>query len=252
MIKSTASVSDPRVNHLLRDLPAEAWGRWEPYLESVELTRGQVLSESGRAPAYVYFPTTAIVSLLYMTENGASSEIAVVGKDGVVGISLFMGGNTMPSEAVVQSAGQGYRLRAQQLTGEADRGGVVRRLLLRYTQALIEQIAQTAVCNRYHSIDQLLCRRLLLGLDRLPTDALMMTQELLANLLGVRREGVTAAALKLQQAGVIRYSRGRIDVLDRARLEQRSGTVASVRQRTDPTGRPLHHPPMTGRVSLAS
>nr|MBP6854167.1 Crp/Fnr family transcriptional regulator [Rhodoferax sp.] len=214
MIKSTASVSDPRVNHLLRDLPAEAWGRWEPYLESVELTRGQVLSESGRAPAYVYFPTTAIVSLLYMTENGASSEIAVVGKDGVVGISLFMGGNTMPSEAVVQSAGQGYRLRAQQLTGEADRGGVVRRLLLRYTQALIEQIAQTAVCNRYHSIDQLLCRRLLLGLDRLPTDALMMTQELLANLLGVRREGVTAAALKLQQAGVIRYSRGRIDVLD--------------------------------------
>ena len=251
MHKSPPAHSDPRMNHLLRDLPTEAWERWKPYLEPVELTLGQVLSESGRAPAYVYFPTTGIVSLLYMTENGASSEIAVVGNDGVVGISLFMGGNTMPSEAVVQNAGQGWRLRAQQLTSEADRGGVVRRMLLRYTQALIEQIAQTAVCNRYHSIDQLLCRRLLMGLDRLPTDALMMTQELLATLLGVRREGVTAAALKLQHAGVIRYSRGRIDVLDRERLQQRSGASALVRQHTDRPVRPSHHQGSTGLIPLA-
>jgi len=211
------------MNQLLCALPAEEWERWYPYLEAVDLTLGQVLSQSGRAPAYVYFPTTAIVSLLYTTEDGASSEIAVVGNDGVVGISLFMGGNTTPSQAVVQSAGQGYRLRAQQVTSEVDRGGVVLQMLLRYTQALIAQVAQTAACNRYHSIDQLLCRRLMLGLERLPSDALIMTQELLASLLGVRREGVTAAALKLQQAGVIRYSRGRIDVLDRQRLAQRSG-----------------------------
>ena len=217
--------SDPRMNRLLRELPADALARWQPYLEPVELVLGQVLSESGRAPAYVYFPTTAIVSLLYMTENGDSSEIAVVGNDGVVGISSFMGGNTMPNEAVVQNSGLGWRLRAQQLTSEMDRGGVVCRLLLLYTQTLIEQIARTAVCNRYHSIDQLLCRRLLMGLDRLPTDALMMTQELLASLLGVRREGVTAAALRLQRAGVIRYSRGRIDVLDRSRLQLRTGST---------------------------
>jgi len=223
MNKPTAPCSDPRMNQLLCALPAEEWERWYPYLEAVDLTLGQVLSQSGRAPAYVYFPTTAIVSLLYTTEDGASSEIAVVGNDGVVGISLFMGGNTTPSQAVVQSAGQGYRLRAQQVTSEVERGGVVLQMLLRYTQALIAQVAQTAACNRYHSIDQLLCRRLMLGLERLPSDALIMTQELLASLLGVRREGVTAAALKLQQAGVIRYSRGRIDVLDRQRLAQRSG-----------------------------
>ena len=223
MKKSTVPCSDPHMNQLLHALPAEEWARWQPYLESVELTLGQVLSESGRTPAYVYFPTTAIVSLLYMTEDGASSEIAVVGNDGVVGISLFMGGNTTPSQAVVQSAGQGYRLRAQQVTSEVDRGGVVLQMLLRYTQTLIAQVAQTAACNRYHSIDQLLCRRLMMGLERLPSDALVMTQELLASLLGVRREGVTAAALRLQQAGVIRYSRGRIDVLDRQLLQQRSG-----------------------------
>lgn len=252
MHHSTASRSDPRTNQLLRELPDDAWARWEPYLEPVDLARGQVLSEPGRAPAYVYFPTTAVVSLLYMTKDGASSEIAVVGNDGVVGISLFMGGNTMPSESVVQSAGHGWRLRAQQLKGEADRGGVVRLMLLRYTQALIGQIAETAACNRYHSIDQLLCRRLLMGLERQPTTALMMTQELLANLLGVRREGVTAAALKLQQAGVIRYSRGRIDVLDRARLQQFSGTSVNVRQQTYMPGRSADHGPARAQELLAA
>ncbi len=223
MNKPVTPCSDPRMNQLLSALPDAEWERWKPYLEAVDLSRGQVLSESGRTPAYVYFPTTAVVSLLYMTEDGASSEIAVVGNDGLVGISLFMGGNTTPSQAMVQSAGQGYRLRAQQVTSEVERGGAVLQMLLRYTQALMSQVAQTAACNRYHSIDQLLCRRLMMGLERQRTDALLMTQELLASLLGVRREGVTAAALKLQQDGVIRYSRGRIDVLDRQQLAQRSG-----------------------------
>ncbi len=214
--------SDPRQNILLAGLPEAEWRRWQPCLELVNLPLGQVLSESGRAPGYVYFPTTAIVSLLYMTQDGASSEIAVVGNDGVVGISLFMGGNSMPSEAVVQSAGQGYRLRAQAVRDEMQRAGPVLRMVLGYTQALMAQVAQTAACNRYHSIDQLMCRRLLLGLERLPSAAMVMTQELLANLLGVRREGVTAAALKLQHDGVIRYSRGHIDVIDRQRLQQRT------------------------------
>lgn len=211
--------SHPRQNQLLATLPTAEWSRWEPSLELVELSLGQVLSESGRTSPYVYFPTTAIVSLLYMTQDGASSEVAVVGNDGVVGISLFMGGNTTPSQAVVQSAGLGYRLRAQLVKDEVDRAGAVLQMLLQYTQAMIAQVAKTAACNRYHSIDQLMCRRLLLGLDRLPSDMLLMTQELMANLLGVRREGVTAAALKLQQAGIIRYSRGQIVVLDRPRLE---------------------------------
>lgn len=214
--------SDPRQNLLLAGLPEAEWSRWQPCLELVNLPLGQVLSESGRAPGYVYFPTTAIVSLLYMTQDGASSEIAVVGNDGVVGISLFMGGNSTPSEAVVQSAGQGYRLRAQAVRDEMDRAGPVLKMVLGYTQALMAQVAQTAACNRYHSIDQLMCRRLLLSLERLPSAAMVMTQELLANLLGVRREGVTAAALKLQHDGVIRYSRGHIDVLDRHRLQQRT------------------------------
>lgn len=214
--------SDPRQNQLLTALPDAEWKRWQPCLEAVDLPLGQVLSESGKIPAYVYFPTTAIVSLLYTTQDGESSEIAVVGNDGVVGISLFMGGNATPSQAVVQSAGQGYRLRAQLVKNEVDRAGPVFQMLLRYTQAMIAQVAQTAACNRYHSIDQLMCRRLLLGLDRLSSDVLAMTQELMANLLGVRREGVTAAALKLQQDGVIRYSRGHIVVLDRQRLEQRA------------------------------
>jgi CRP-like cAMP-binding protein len=222
MKPSTCRLSNPRENQLLAVLPDSEWKRWHSCLELVDLSVGQVLSESGRTPSYVYFPTTAIVSLLYMTQDGGSAEIAVVGNDGVVGISVFMGGNTTPSQAVVQAAGQAYRLRAQMIKDEVDSGGQVLKILLRYTQAMIAQVAQTAVCNRYHSIDQQLCRRLLLGLDRLPDDSLTMTQELLANLLGVRREGVTAAALKLQMAGVIRYSRGHIDVLDRVRLENRA------------------------------
>ena len=210
--------ADPRSNALLGAIPAPEWSRWSIYLEPVHLASGQVLSESGRAPAHVVFPTTAIVSLLYTTENGASSELAVIGHEGIVGVSLFMGGNSMPFQAVVQSAGLGFRLRAQVVDEEMRRGGVLQLLLLRYAQTLIDQVAQTAACNRYYSIDQLLCRRLLLALDRVPSGVLMMTQELLAGLLGVRREGVTAAALRLQAAGAIRYNRGRIDVLDRAQL----------------------------------
>ncbi|GAB4564632.1 MAG: Crp/Fnr family transcriptional regulator [Rhizobacter sp.] len=216
------STCDPRQNHLLRALPLVEWARWAPLLELVKLTPGQVLSESGSTPTFVYFPVTAVVSLLYMTREGGSAEIAVIGNDGVVGISVFMGGNATPSRAVVQSAGQAYRMHAQVATSEANRGGPVLNVLLRYAQSLIAQVSQTAVCNRYHSIDQQLARRLLLGLDRSSSDELVMTQELAANLLGVRREGITAAAHKLQLAGVIRYRRGHIAVLDRKRLEQRT------------------------------
>ena len=183
---------------------------------------GQVLYESGRTLSHVYFPTTAIVSLLYVMENGASAEIAVVGNEGIVGISLFMGGESTPSRAVVQSAGWGFRLRAQMIKDEFNRSGPVMHLLLRYTQALITQMAQTAVCNRHHSLDQQLCRWLLLSLDRLRSNDLVMTQELIANMLGVRREGVTESALKPQTAGLIRYARGRISVLDRPGLEART------------------------------
>lgn len=213
---------DTKQNQLLASLPDVEWRRWLQDLELIELTRGQVLCESGTAPVYVIFPTTAVVSLLYVTQDGASSEIAVVGNDGAVGISLFMGGNTAPYRSVVQSAGRAYRLRAQVLKDEVSQTGPVLSMLLRYAQAMIAQVGQTAMCNRYHSIDQQLCRRLLTSLDRSGSDELVMTQELLASLLGVRREGVTAAALKLQQAGVIRYSRGHIEVLDRSRLEQRT------------------------------
>ena len=213
---------DPRQNQLLAALPETEWDRWQSHLEPVDLTLGQVLCEAGNSPAHVFFPTTSVVSLLYRTLDGASTEIAVVGNDGVVGISLFMGGNATPSQAIVQSAGRGFRLHAQAVKNEVIRGGAVLQMLLRYTQALIAQVAQTAVCNRYHSIDQQLSRRLLMALDRLPSEELVMTHELLANLLGVRREGVTAAATKLQLAGVIRYSRGRISVLHRDRLEQRA------------------------------
>jgi CRP-like cAMP-binding protein len=181
-----------------------------------------VLYESGATLSHVYFPTTAIVSLLYVLENGASAEIAVVGNEGIVGVSMFMGGKSTPSRAVVQSAGQGFRLKAETLEEEFDRAGPVLHLLLRYTQALITQMSQTAVCNRHHSLDQQLCRWLLLSLDRLQGDELVMTQELIANMLGVRREGVTEGALKLQNAGLIRYARGRITVLDRAGLEKRT------------------------------
>jgi CRP-like cAMP-binding protein len=181
---------------------------------------GEAIYESGGRLQHVYFPTTSIVSLLYVMEDGASAEIAIVGNEGVLGIALFMGGETTPSRAVVQSAGYGYRLRAQLLKDEFNRAGPMMHLLLRYTQALITQMAQTAVCNRHHSVEQQLCRWLLLSLDRLSTHELTMTQELIANMLGVRREGVTEAAGNLQRAGLIRYSRGRITVLDRPRLEQ--------------------------------
>jgi CRP-like cAMP-binding protein len=207
---------------LLAALPDAEWQRWHPQLEAVELPLGKVLYESGSTLKHVYFPTTAIVSLLYVLENGSSAEIAVVGNEGIVGVSLFMGGESTPSRAVVQSAGQGFRLRAQSMKDEFDRAGPVLHLLLRYTQALITQMSQTAVCNRHHSLDQQLCRWLLLSLDRLHSSDLVMTQELIANMLGVRREGVTEAALKLQRAGLIKYARGHIAVLDRPGLEQRS------------------------------
>jgi CRP-like cAMP-binding protein len=177
--------------------------------------------ESGGAQGYLYFPRSAIVSLLYVLKDGASAEIAVVGNDGVVGISLFMGGETTPSRAVVQSAGEGYRMKASVMKEEFERGGPLQLLLLRYTQALITQMTQTAVCNRHHSLDQQLCRWLLLSLDRLPSNELVMTQELISNMLGVRREGVTEAAGKLQQAGAIEYNRGKITVLDRPQLERK-------------------------------
>ena len=215
-------VSDPRKNHLLASLPDGEWQRWLPNLEAVSMPLGQVLYESGSTMTHVYFPTTSIVSLLYVMENGASAEIAVVGFEGIVGVSLFMGGESTPSRAVVQSAGQGFRLRAQMMKDEFNRAGPVLHLLLRYTQALITQMAQTAVCNRHHTLDQQLCRWLLLSLDRLPGTELVMTQELIANMLGVRREGVTEGALKLQKSGLIRYTRGRISVLDRPGLEQRT------------------------------
>ncbi|PHM19050.1 MAG: Crp/Fnr family transcriptional regulator [Curvibacter sp. PD_MW3] len=203
-------------------MPEAEWLRWLPQLEPVTLALGQVLYESGAKMAYVYFPTSAIVSLLHVLENGASAEIAVVGFEGVVGIAIFMGGGSTPSRAVVQSAGAGFRLRSDAIKQEFDRSSPVMHLLLRYTQALITQMAQTAVCNRHHSLDQQLCRWLLLSLDRLQGNDLVMTQELIANMLGVRREGVTEAALKLQKACLIRYARGHISVLDRPGLEQRT------------------------------
>jgi CRP-like cAMP-binding protein len=217
-----AVTPEPRKNQLLSALPAPEWQRWLPQLEAVDMPLGQVLYESGSTLSHVYFPTTAIVSLLYVMEDGASAEIAVVGNEGIVGISLFMGGESTPSRAVVQSAGLGFRVKSQVLKEEFNRSGPVLHLLLRYTQALITQMAQTAVCNRHHSLDQQLCRWLLLSLDRLQGNELVMTQELIANMLGVRREGVTEGALKLQKAGLISYSRGRITVLNRPGLELRS------------------------------
>jgi len=203
-------------------MPSSALDRWRPELEFIEMPLGRVLYESGSTMTHVYFPTTAIISLLYVMENGASAEIAVVGNEGIVGVSLFMGGESTSSRAVVQSAGWGYRLKAKAMKDEFNNNGPVLHLLLRYTQALITQMAQTAVCNRHHTLDQQLCRWLLLSLDRLHGDELAMTQELIANMLGVRREGVTECALKLQAAGIIRYQRGRITVLDRPALELRT------------------------------
>lgn len=206
---------------LLNALPEEVMERIKPHLEYVEMPFGEVLYEADSVSPHVYFPINSIVSLIYGMENGASTEVAVVGHEGMVGIALFMGGETMPNRAVVESAGYGYRLKPRHLKEEVNKGGAVLHLLLRYTQALITQMSQTAVCNRYHTLDQQLCRRLLLSLDRLQTNELVMTQELLSNMLGVRREGVTEAAGKLQRAGLIQYTRGRITILDRAALEER-------------------------------
>jgi CRP-like cAMP-binding protein len=211
----------PTQNHLLAALPAADYQRLLADLELVSLPLGMALYESGGELDYVYFPTDCIVSLLYVMKSGASAEIAVVGYEGLLGVSLFMGGESTPSRAVVQSAGTAYRLPSNILKREFARSGPMRRLLLRYTQALITQMAQTAVCNRYHTVDQQLCRWLLLSLDRLYSNELHMTQELIANMLGVRREGVTEAAGRLQTAKLIHYSRGRIKVLDRPKLEER-------------------------------
>ena len=221
----------PRENRLLATIPAGEYQRLLPSLERVTMPLGQALYESGGRQGFVYFPTTSIVSLLYVLADGATAEIAVAGHEGLVGIALFMGGETTPSRAIVQSAGEGYRLRASVLKREFERGGALQQLLLRYTQALITQMAQTAVCNRHHSVDQQLCRWLLLSLDRLPDNRLVMTQELIANMLGVRREGVTWAAGELQDAGLIKYRRGRITVLDRKRLEKRVCECYSVVKR---------------------
>lgn len=220
--------ASPRQNRLLAAVPDTELERWLPHLEAVEMPLGQVLYEPGIPLTHVYFPTTSIVSLLHVMENGASAEIAIVGYDGLVGISLFMGGNSTTNRAVVQSAGLGFRLKASLLLSEFNRAGPVLHLLLRYTQALITQMSQTAVCNRHHSLDQQLCRWLLLSLDRLPTNELIMTQELIANMLGVRREGVTEAAGNLHESGLIEYQRGRITVLDRNKLEQRTCECYSV------------------------
>jgi CRP-like cAMP-binding protein len=211
----------PHQNHLLDALPAADYDRLAGEVELVPLKLGEVLYESGANLRYVYFPTTAIVSLLYVMENGASAEIAIVGNEGILGVSLFMGGDSTPSRAVVQSAGHAFRLKARLLKEEFGRFGPTMQLLLRYTQALITQMAQTAVCNRHHSVDQQLCRWLLLSLDRLQSNELSMTQELIAKMLGVRREGVTDAAGKLQTEGLIRYRRGMIAILNRAGLEAR-------------------------------
>jgi len=217
---AVSGIHSPTQNHLLAALPEADYMRLLPDLELVTLPLGWAVYEAGGTLGYVYFPTTCIVSLLYVMEDGASAEIAVTGNDGLVGIALFMGGESTPSRAVVQSAGYGYRLKAAVLKKEFKQGGQLQHLALRYTQGLITQMAQTAVCNRHHAVEQQLCRWLLLSLDRLSSNKLIMTQELIANMLGVRREGVTEAAGNLQKAGLIKYSRGHITVLDRSKLEK--------------------------------
>jgi CRP-like cAMP-binding protein len=236
-----SEINPPQQNHLLAALSSEIQDRLFPCLDHVPMPLGQVLYESGDTLRHVYFPTDAIISLLYVMEDGASAEISVVGNEGLIGVALFMGGESTPSRAIVQSAGSAYRLLGQRLKDEFNRHGEMQQLLLRYTQALITQMAQTAVCNRHHSIDQQLCRWLLLSLDRLPSNRLSMTQELIANMLGVRREGVTGAAGKLQKLEVIEYHRGHITVLDRPKLEKLScECYAVVKKETD---RLLHYIP---------
>jgi CRP-like cAMP-binding protein len=235
-----ADIHDPTENRLLRALPADGLGRLLPYLEYVDLPLGTVLYESGDALRHVYFPVDCIVSLLYVLADGSSAEIAVVGNEGLIGIALFMGGETTPNRAIVQSAGHAYRLQGQRLKDEFLRNDTLHDLALRYTQALITQMAQTAVCNRHHSVDQQLCRWLLMSLDRLSSNQLNMTQELIANMLGVRREGVTEAAGKLQRLGVIHYQRGHIEVLDRPKLEALCcECYAVVKKESDRLLRPL-------------
>lgn len=209
-------------NDLFKSIPTAEWERLLPHIEPSVMPLGKVLYEPNMKMSHVYFPSTAIVSLLYALENGSSAEIAVAGHEGLVGISIFMGGESTSSRAVVQSAGLGYKIKSSVILKEFNNAGPVMHLLLRYTQALITQMTQTAVCNRHHTLDQQFCRWLLLSLDRLPTNELIMTQELIANMLGVRREGVTEAALKVQKAGLIKYARGHISILDRAGLEHRT------------------------------
>jgi CRP-like cAMP-binding protein len=209
-------------NYLFHSIPNNDWEKLLPHIEAVDLPLGKVLYEPGTKMSHLYFPSTAIISLLYALENGSSAEIAVVGNEGAVGISIFMGGESTTSRAVVQSAGRGYRIKSSLILAEFNHSGPIMHLLLRYTQALITQMSQTAVCNRHHSLDQQFCRWLLLSLDRLSSNELVMTQELIANMLGVRREGVTEAALKVQKAGLIKYARGHITILDRAGLEHRT------------------------------
>jgi CRP-like cAMP-binding protein len=221
-MKNDLPIEAARQNHLLAQLNASEWARLAPHLQLTELRAGQVICAPERTPHYAVFPTTAVVSLMVRTREGGSAEVAVVGVEGAVGLSLFMGGNATPGEALVQTEGWAWQLSAQVLKAEITRAGPALYLLLGYTQALMAQVAQTAACNRHHSIDQQLCRRLLLGLDRSNSAELVMTQEAVSQMLGVRREGVTAAALKLQEAGVISYRRGHISVLDRPRLEQRA------------------------------
>jgi len=230
-IAAASKTQTPVQNNLLAALPAADYQRLLPDLELVPLALGMAVYESGGRQDYVYFPTDCIVSLLYVMKDGASAEIAVVGFEGIIGVALFMGGESTPSRAVVQSAGYAYRLSSKILKKEFEHGGPLQHVLLRYTQALITQMAQTAVCNRHHSVEQQLCRWLLLSLDRLPSDELSMTQELIANMLGVRREGVTEAAGKLQTSGLIQYNRGHIKVLDRPKLEQRVCECYSVVKR---------------------
>jgi CRP-like cAMP-binding protein len=241
---------DPSQNHLLAALPAAVTAHIFPHLEWVPMPLGHVLYESGVQMRHVYFPTTAIVSLLYVMEDGASAEIAIVGNEGIVGVSLFMGGETTPSRAVVQSAGYAYRLPRQWLKDEFSLAGEMQVLLLRYTQALLTQMAQTAVCNRHHTLDQQFCRWLLMSLDRLPGNELVMTQELIANMLGVRREGVTEAAGNVQKAGLITYHRGHIAVLDRAGLEARACECYTVVKKE--FDRLLPYPVVPGKTSDAS
>ena len=222
MRSAAPPVHSPNQNHLLAALPKAEFDRLAPHLELVPMRLGEILYEPGGQLQHAYFPTTSIVSLHYVIESGASAEIAGVGNEGVVGISLFMGGNTTPSAAVVQTAGHAYRLERRRLKEEFDRAGAVLRLLLRYTQALITQMTQTAVCNRHHSVEQQLCRWLLVTLDRVPSGELTMTQELVASMLGVRREGITEAAGRLRDDGLIGYRRGHISVLEREGIETRS------------------------------